>query len=87
MATEKDKDTAAQSLARKRWRGVGAEERSRLMSHAAKIRIAKLAPKRRREIARNAARAHWANLTPEERSVEMKRRAAVRKRNRARKKK
>jgi hypothetical protein len=83
MATEKDKDTAAQSLAHKRWRGVGAEERSRLMSHAAKIRTAKLTPKRRREIARNAAHAHWADLTPEERSVEMKRRAQVRERNRS----
>ena len=87
MATGKKKDTAAQSLAHKRWRGVDAEERSRLMSHAAKIRTAKLAPKRRSEIARNAAHAHWADLTPEQRSVEMKRRAAIRKRNRARKKK
>jgi hypothetical protein len=87
MAVEKDKDTAAQSLAHKRWRGVSAEERSRLMSRAAKIGIAKLTPKRRSEIARNAAHAHWANVTPEERSVEMKRRAKVRKRNRARKKK
>jgi hypothetical protein len=53
------------------------------MSHAAKIRTAKLTPKRRREIARNAAHAHWADLTPEERSVEMKRRAQVRERNRS----
>jgi hypothetical protein len=87
MATERDKDAAAQSLAHKRWRGVSAEERSRLMSCAAKIGIAKLSKKRRSEIARNAALAHWGGLTPEERSVEMKRRAKVRKRNRARKSK
>ena len=87
MATERDKDAAAQSLAHKRWRGVSAEERSRLMSRAAKIGIAKLSKKRRSEIARNAALAHWGGLTPEQRSVEMKRRARVRKRNRARKSK
>jgi hypothetical protein len=71
-------------------RGLGArygEERSRLMSRAAKIGIAKLSKKRRSEIARNAALAHWGVLTSEQRSAEMKRRAGVRKRNRARKSK
>jgi hypothetical protein len=41
----------------------------------------------RRDAASHAGRAYWANLTRKQRSVEMKRRAAVRKRNRARKKK
>jgi len=41
----------------------------------------------RARLAGAAGKAFWNNLTPEERSVEMKRRAAVRKRNRARKKK
>src|SRR5262249_24558025 len=80
--TNKSKDPAAQSLAYKRWRGVSAEERSRLMRRASKIAAAKLSPKRRHEIASNAARSRWSQLTPEERSAEMRRRAVVRKQKR-----
>lgn len=81
-APEKPKDPAAQALGRKRWQGVSAEERSRLMRSAVAKRKKKLSPRRRRELASNASRAYWARLTPEERSAEMKRRAKKRKRRR-----
>jgi hypothetical protein len=49
--------------------------------------MAKLTTKERKALAGKGGRSTWARMTSEERSVEMKRRAAVRKRNRARKKK
>jgi hypothetical protein len=76
-APEKPKDPAAQALGRKRWLGVSAEERSRLM-RAAVAKRKKLSPRRRRELASNASRSYWDALSPEERSAEMKRRAAKR---------
>jgi hypothetical protein len=75
---EKKKDPAAQELARKRWKGVSPEERSRLMKNAAANRT-KPSPEIRRQVASTAGRAFWAKLTPEERSAEMKKRAKKRK--------
>jgi hypothetical protein len=57
------------------------------MAELAHRRAKKLTPARRQEISSMGGKSSWANITPEERTVEMKRRAAVRKRNRARKKK
>jgi hypothetical protein len=59
----------------------------RAMSVLGRRSASKLTAKERTERGQKAAQVLWANLTTEERSVEMKRRAAVRKRNRARKKK
>jgi len=76
---DKTKDPAAQALARKRWSGVGAAERSRLMKNAALQRKKNMTPEQRSEGAKIAGLAFWAKLSPEERSAEMKRRAAKRK--------
>jgi hypothetical protein len=75
------KDPAAVALGRKRWEGVSAAERSRLMKLAAAKPRQKLNEQRRKKIGAGS-RAYWAALSPEERSSEMKRRAKVRERNR-----
>ena len=82
---ESQKTLAARLLAGRRWSGVSAKERSRLMRKAAEARMHVLTPKERRSMAQNASRCFWDNLTPEQRSAEMKRRAKVRNQNRARK--
>jgi hypothetical protein len=76
---KKEKDPAAVALGKKRWKGVSAAERSRLMKQAVSKRTKKPSPELRRAVASNASRAYWDGLTPEQRSAEMKRRAKKRK--------
>lgn len=53
------KDKAAATLARKRWFGTTAEERSANSSKLGKARSRKLSKSRRSEIARLAAASRW----------------------------
>jgi hypothetical protein len=78
----KKKDPAAVALGRKRWKGISAAERSRLMKLAAAKPRQKLSEERRSKIGATT-RAYWDSMTPQERSAEMKRRAKKRGRKRS----
>jgi hypothetical protein len=73
----KKKDPAAVALGRKRWKGISAVERSKLMKLAAAKPRQKLSEERRSKIGATT-RAYWDSMSAEERSAEMKRRARKR---------